>query len=89
MKRAIPADVFEDVDHLLANGLSAHDVLVQLGRSASSVAKLAYNHGRPDLARPFGAIQGREARSKKAALVKQPERPDGWWLKQDMDEPPY
>ena len=92
MKRVIPADVFEDIDWLLASGLSAHDVLAQLGRSASSVSKLAYRYGRTDIARPFGAIQGREARSKKAALVKrpeQPERPDGWWLKQDMDEPPY
>ena len=50
---------------------------------------MAHNHGRPDIGRPFTVIQGREARSKKAAPVKQPERPDGWWLKQDMDEPPY
>ena len=89
MKRTVPADVFEDVDHLLSNGLSAHDVLTQLGRSASSVAKLAYRYGRTDIARTFGAIQNRESRSKRAALVTQPEGPDDWWQKQGMTEPPY
>ena len=54
-----PAEIMEDIDWLLAQGIHPELVLDQLGRTAGGVERAARRLGRLDLARMFGALKKR------------------------------
>ena len=56
------AQVFEDCDWLLSNGVDPVHVAQQLGRTVVALEKLARRNDRLDLARVFGAVASKGRR---------------------------
>lgn len=52
--------ILEDVEWLLDAGEPVEQIIATLQRSASSIAKLAERHGRPDLRRHFDSLKNHE-----------------------------
>lgn len=56
------ADVAEDVTELAANGETPERIATRLGMTPAAIARAMYRAERPDLARPFNALDKRTRR---------------------------
>lgn len=61
--RTPKAVLVEEVEFLRDAGSSAEQVIVRLGMNASAISRSLQRAGRPDLARPYAAIERRIRRA--------------------------
>ena len=57
MSRMKPAELLAEVEWLLDGGVHPLMVCQVMGRSAGSIEKAAYRHGRADIGSAFGRVQ--------------------------------
>jgi hypothetical protein len=58
-RRMTSAEVLEEVEWLMDNGMPLRDIPDAVQRSASAIAKAAWRAGNERVSQPFGALQKR------------------------------
>lgn len=67
-----PAEYVEEVSFLVSCGTSYNEIMSRLGATSTAIAKGLRRAGRPDLARPFDNIRGRERAAAKVCACGAP-----------------